>query len=119
MWPGHLLFKVISEESQSLKVKVINYISDPWNILDLVTLVTFLVAIVLYILADQIECHSCFKPAKVIHTLNMMTFFFRVLHYFSVHRELGPKLVMIGKMVSDSRHNYVEASSQYILYICQ
>jgi len=29
-----------------------------------------------------------------------MMFLFRILHMFAVHKELGPKLVMIGKMVS-------------------
>ena len=28
-----------------------------------------------------------------------MTFCFRFLHIFSVHKQLGPKLVMIGSMV--------------------
>jgi len=31
-----------------------------------------------------------------------MMFLFRILHMFAVHKELGPKLVMIGKMVSFS-----------------
>lgn len=32
-----------------------------------------------------------------------MMFFLRVLHMFSVHQQLGPKLVMIKQMVSEWR----------------
>ena len=37
--------------------------------------------------------------ARVILAFDLVLFFIRVLHIFSIHRELGPKLVMIRRMV--------------------
>ena len=45
-------------------------------------------------------CGLCFYASRIIFAFNYMMFLFRILHMFAVHKELGPKLVMIGKMVS-------------------
>ncbi|WAR05104.1 TMP2L-like protein [Mya arenaria] len=44
---------------------------------------------------------STFEAARVVLALNFVTYFLRLLHIFSVHKKLGPKLVMIGKMLKD------------------
>lgn len=64
--------------------------------MDVLTIVLFLTALILRFL----PYHSTFDAARVVYAVNFITFFFRILHIFSVHRELGPKLVMIGNMVS-------------------
>ena len=44
--------------------------------------------------------------ARVILCLALLTFWCRILHIFSVIRILGPKLVMIGRMVSGNYQSY-------------
>ena len=63
---------------------------------DVVTILLFVCALILRFLPYD----STLEAARVIYAVNFITFFFRILHIFSVHRELGPKLVMIGTMVS-------------------
>lgn len=49
---------------------------------------------------DEVLIESRQSYSRVILSLALMTFWFRILHIFSVIRILGPKLVMIGRMVS-------------------
>ncbi|XP_041467806.1 transient receptor potential cation channel subfamily M member 5-like [Lytechinus variegatus] len=39
--------------------------------------------------------------ARIIHSLTLVTFYIRLLHIFSVNKHLGPKLIMIMKMIND------------------
>lgn len=48
----------------------------------------------------NIDCKECVEAGRIVLSLCLMMFWFRILHIFSVHKELGPKLVMIGRMVS-------------------
>ncbi|KAL3836753.1 hypothetical protein ACJMK2_022170 [Sinanodonta woodiana] len=72
-----------------------NYIRDGWNILDIITVFMFLFGMILRIF-DHAQVA---EAAHIVLGVNMITFYLRLLHIFSVHRELGPKLVMIMHMV--------------------
>ena len=48
----------------------------------------------------NIDCKECVEAGRIVLSICVMMFWFRILHIFSVHKELGPKLVMIGRMVS-------------------
>lgn len=85
------------EGSGSLKSKLYNYITDLWNMVDVLTIGLFICGMVLRALPYS----ASFEAARIVLGINILSFFFRVLHIFSVHKELGPKLVMIGNMVSD------------------
>lgn len=62
----------------------------------MITIGLFIIGIILRFLPYP----STFEAARVFLALNFVSFFLRLLHIFSVHKELGPKLVMIGRMVS-------------------
>ena len=47
----------------------------------------------------NIDCSECVEAGRIVLSICLMMFWFRILHIFSVHKELGPKLVMIGRMV--------------------
>ena len=81
-----------------MKLKFISYASDLWNFLDIITLVAYIVGL-LHRVVPTAVCGTCFYAARIIFAFSHMLFFFRILHMFAVHPELGPKLVMIGKMV--------------------
>jgi len=82
--------------STSLLTKLHSYITDTWNIVDMITIVLFIIGMVLRFLPYE----NTFEAGRVFLALNFVSFFLRLLHIFSVHKELGPKLVMIGRMVS-------------------
>ncbi|XP_014666350.1 PREDICTED: transient receptor potential cation channel subfamily M member 2-like [Priapulus caudatus] len=44
---------------------------------------------------------NTFMAARVLLALDLVLFFMRLLHIFLVHKELGPKLVMIARMLND------------------
>ncbi|XP_060580659.1 transient receptor potential cation channel subfamily M member-like 2 isoform X2 [Ruditapes philippinarum] len=89
--------QVATTASNSLAAKLQSYITDTWNIVDIITIVLFIIGMVLRFLPHS----STFEAARVFLALNFVSFFLRLLHIFSVHKELGPKLVMIGRMVQD------------------
>ncbi|XP_064607537.1 transient receptor potential cation channel subfamily M member-like 2 isoform X2 [Liolophura sinensis] len=76
-------------------VRVRHYISDRWNILDTTTIVFFAIGFALRFF------NSTFMAARLILSINIFGFFLRLLHIFSVSKLMGPKLVMIGKMIWD------------------
>ncbi|CAL1536039.1 unnamed protein product, partial [Lymnaea stagnalis] len=81
----------------SFKFKVTSYFHDSWNILDITSIVLFLVGIVLRFIPSE----DTLSAARVILSINLITFFSRILHIFSVNKQLGPKLVMIYRMIQD------------------
>ncbi|XP_064594682.1 transient receptor potential cation channel subfamily M member-like 2 isoform X2 [Liolophura sinensis] len=91
------LRQVISQSSTSLGTKISSYLRDMWNLVDVLTILLFIIGMVL----RSIPHSDTFEAARVILALNLITFFARLLHIFSVHKQLGPKLVMIGRMVVD------------------
>ncbi|XP_025081227.1 transient receptor potential cation channel subfamily M member 2-like isoform X2 [Pomacea canaliculata] len=86
-----------SNYAHSVASKLTTYFSDSWNLLDVITISLFVVGMVLRFIPDN----ACFEASRVFLSINLISFFFRILHIFSVNKELGPKLVMIGRMVRD------------------
>ena len=87
-------------DANKVSLKFRGYITNIWNIMDVIALLTFIVGLVLRLIpVDICPNQSCFTAARIIYALDLMAFFFRILHMFSVHKKLGPKLDMIGQMV--------------------
>ncbi|WAR05149.1 TMP2L-like protein [Mya arenaria] len=89
--------QMATSSSTTLAMKLKIYITDTWNVVDTLTIVLFIIGIILRFTPYE----STFEAARVILAINFVTFFMRLLHIVSVHKELGPKLVMIGKMIQD------------------
>ncbi|KAL3836754.1 hypothetical protein ACJMK2_022171 [Sinanodonta woodiana] len=83
-----------STSSKDIASKFYNYIKDGWNIIDIATVFLFLIGMILRIVDNPEVADS----ALVVHGVNLITFYLRLLHIFSVHKVLGPKLVMIIHM---------------------
>ena len=67
-----------------------------WNILDVIAIGVFVVGIVLRF----IPFSQTLDAARLILALDLILFYIRFLDVYSVSKELGPKLVMIGRMVN-------------------
>ncbi|XP_035828049.1 transient receptor potential cation channel subfamily M member-like 2 isoform X2 [Aplysia californica] len=89
--------QLTSQYAHTVQSKIISYIHDRWNVLDVVTILLFILGMVFRF----IENDDFMDAARVILSINFITFFFRVLHIFSVSKQLGPKVVMITRMVQD------------------
>ncbi|XP_059152108.1 transient receptor potential cation channel subfamily M member-like 2 isoform X2 [Physella acuta] len=81
----------------SLKSQIESYFSDKWNWLDMFSIFLFIVGMILRAIPND----DTLSAARVILSINLITFFSRILHIFSINQELGPKLVMINRMIQD------------------
>ncbi|KAK2172373.1 hypothetical protein NP493_967g00038 [Ridgeia piscesae] len=108
-WVGTL---ILEEIRQLVKSGVHRYLRDLWNILDMGTMFIFLVGFLLHWIPTVTTCTKCLEAARIILALDVMLFYLRALHIFSVHRRLGPKLVMIKNMMIDMSYFIV------ILFVC-
>ena len=77
--------------------KARNYIKDIWNQLDVASILLFYVAFILRLLPPT----ECFCAARILFSIDLILWFIRTLYIFAAIRRLGPKLVMIGEMVSN------------------
>ena len=87
---------MVTGDSFGILNKLKNYICDIWNVIDMITIILFIVGLTVKICG----CLNCLDISRIILTVNLITFYLRILHIFSLHKKLGPKLVMIAKMVS-------------------
>ena len=85
--------QLLSQQPKSFGDKLSVYFSDTWNVVDTFSLLAFVVAVFLRFF------DSTFEAARIILSLNIIVFIVRSLQILSVNRQLGPKLVMIRKMV--------------------
>ncbi|XP_055958034.1 transient receptor potential cation channel subfamily M member-like 2 [Patella vulgata] len=85
----------ISSDSKGILKQLKLYLKDAWNKLDIITIILFLVGICLRLINND----QCFEAARVILCLDLVAFYVRLLHIFVVSSSLGPKLVMLRKMI--------------------
>lgn len=85
--------QLAAQQPKTLGDKLSVYFSDTWNLVDTFALLAFVVAACLRFF------DSTYEAARIIFSLNIIVFIVRSLQIVSVNRQLGPKLVMIRKMV--------------------
>ncbi|XP_077861919.1 transient receptor potential cation channel subfamily M member 3-like [Saccoglossus kowalevskii] len=71
--------------------------SDNWNRFDLVMYLWFILVIILRfsLSVDQ------FAVARICYCISLITFYIRSLQYFIINKQIGPKIIMIFKMMKD------------------
>jgi len=78
------------------RLKVKSYFSDAWNRLDQAMYAVLLLAIILrYTLTDSVD----FEWARDVYAINLVMYYVRVLQFYFVEKRLGPKVIMIRRMV--------------------
>nr|XP_019597072.1 PREDICTED: transient receptor potential cation channel subfamily M member 4 isoform X2 [Rhinolophus sinicus] len=71
------------------------YLTDTWNQCDLVALTCFLLGV---------GCRltpGLYELGRTVFCLDFMVFTLRLLHIFTVNKQLGPKIVIVNKMMKD------------------
>ncbi|XP_077865498.1 transient receptor potential cation channel subfamily M member-like 2 [Saccoglossus kowalevskii] len=94
------LRQVLGRESKSLKYKIISWFSEHWNKFDIAMFVLYIVAVCLRFLISV----ENFEYARITYSISLMLFYFRLLHMALVAQNIGPKIIMIYKMLRDLLH---------------
>ncbi|XP_015259783.1 PREDICTED: transient receptor potential cation channel subfamily M member 4-like [Cyprinodon variegatus] len=71
------------------------YIQDNWNKCDLTAILLFILALLCRIFPWS------FNFGRAVMAIDYMVFALRLIHIFAIHKQLGPKIIILGKMVKD------------------
>ena len=94
--------KFLESYASTFRSKVTSYLHDTWNILDIATILLFVLGMILRLAPGPSS--ELLNAARVVLSINIITFFSRILHIFSISKQLGPKLSMIYQMVKIILH---------------
>ncbi|XP_041649202.1 transient receptor potential cation channel subfamily M member 4-like [Cheilinus undulatus] len=87
--------QMFSEDRKSMIQRIQMYIMDDWNKFDLAAIFLFLLAL----------CCRMFSPSyevgRAMMALDFIVFTVRLLHIFTIHRVLGPKIIIVKRMMKD------------------
>ena len=76
--------------------KLSEYMSSPWNKFDQIANILFIASVILRLsLSDEY-----FIWARMLYTVTLTLYFIRFLQFFFVDMNMGPKVVMVRRMVS-------------------
>lgn len=89
-------FQILTDEAMTWRLKIRSYFSDAWNRIDQAMYVMLAVAVTLrYTLTDDYN----FEWARNVYAVNLVMFYLRILQFYFVEKRLGPKVIMIRRMV--------------------
>uniref|UniRef100_A0A8D0GLF8 Transient receptor potential cation channel subfamily M member 4 n=1 Tax=Sphenodon punctatus TaxID=8508 RepID=A0A8D0GLF8_SPHPU len=81
--------------TQPLAQRVWHYLQDTWNQLDIAALLLFMLG-----LGCRLSPWT-YESGRTILCLDFMVFTLRLIHIFAVNKQLGPKMIIVGKMIKD------------------
>ncbi|CAH2318941.1 transient receptor potential cation channel subfamily M member 4 [Pelobates cultripes] len=97
------IFTMVCEEirqsffvgSMPVTQKVKQYLQDSWNHVDITALMLFIIALVCRMF------ESSYEAGRTILCFDFMVFTLRLIHIFAVNKQLGPKIIIVRKMMKD------------------
>ncbi|XP_061740905.1 transient receptor potential cation channel subfamily M member 5-like [Nerophis ophidion] len=72
-----------------------SYIKDIWNQCDVTAITIFICALGCRMFPQS------FKFGRALMAIDFMVFTLRLIHIFAAHKQLGPKIIIVGKMMKD------------------
>ncbi|KAL7977238.1 hypothetical protein Chor_009187 [Crotalus horridus] len=79
--------------SRPLLQRIRRYFLDTWNQFDITALLLFMIGLVCRLFP------SSYESGRTILCLDFMIFTLRLIHIFAVNKQLGPKMIIIGRMI--------------------
>ncbi|XP_060883276.1 transient receptor potential cation channel subfamily M member 4a [Labrus mixtus] len=76
---------------QSMK----NYIQDVWNKCDFTAISLFMLALCCRMFPESYEF------GRAVMAIDFLVFTLRLIHIFAIHKQLGPKIIIVSKMMKD------------------
>ncbi|NP_001155066.1 transient receptor potential cation channel, subfamily M, member 8 L homeolog isoform X1 [Xenopus laevis] len=93
-----LVFILLCDEIRQMYMSGIKYFTDLWNIMDILAILYFIAGIVFRLHRSN---SSALYTGRVIFCLDYIIFTVRLIHIFTVSRNLGPKIIMLQRMLID------------------
>ncbi|NWS37123.1 TRPM5 protein, partial [Probosciger aterrimus] len=84
-----------TDEDTNLIKKCKLYVEDNWNKCDMVTIFLFIIGVTCRML------NSTFQAGRTILAIDFMVFTLRLIHIFAIHKQLGPKIIIVERMMKD------------------
>uniref|UniRef100_A0A663EWD8 Transient receptor potential cation channel subfamily M member 5 n=1 Tax=Aquila chrysaetos chrysaetos TaxID=223781 RepID=A0A663EWD8_AQUCH len=84
-----------TDEDTNLMKKFKLYVEDNWNKCDMVTIFLFVIGVTCRML------NSTFQAGRTILAIDFMVFTLRLIHIFAIHKQLGPKIIIVERMMKD------------------
>ncbi|KAG8433963.1 hypothetical protein GDO86_012355 [Hymenochirus boettgeri] len=81
--------------SMPVAQKVKQYLQDSWNHVDITALCLFIIGLVCRMF------NGSFEAGRTIFCFDFMVFTLRLIHIFAVNKQLGPKIIIVRKMMKD------------------
>ena len=89
------LFQMVEWEANNLSLRVKGWWSNHWNKFDIIALLFFAAGNFWRLSHDPLVAAA----AKDVLAFDLFLFYFRFLEYLTFIKQIGPKVIMIGKMV--------------------
>ncbi|TRY93569.1 hypothetical protein DNTS_016416 [Danionella cerebrum] len=84
-----------TDEDMSILKKMKLYVEDNWNKCDMVAICLFVVG-----LSCRMDV-STYEAGRTVLALDFMVFTLRLIHIFAIHKQLGPKIIIVERMIKD------------------
>lgn len=84
-----------TDEDTRLVKKFTLYVEDNWNKCDMVAIFLFVVGVTCRMLP------STFEAGRTVLAMDFMVFTLRLIHIFAIHKQLGPKIIIVERMMKD------------------
>uniref|UniRef100_A0A8C0XPF2 Transient receptor potential cation channel subfamily M member 5 n=1 Tax=Castor canadensis TaxID=51338 RepID=A0A8C0XPF2_CASCN len=84
-----------TDEDTNLVKKFTLYVEDNWNKCDMVAIFLFIIGVTCRVLP------SVFEAGRTVLAIDFMVFTLRLIHIFAIHKQLGPKIIIVERMMKD------------------
>ncbi|XP_058518641.1 transient receptor potential cation channel subfamily M member 5 isoform X6 [Ochotona princeps] len=84
-----------TDEDMPLVDKFSLYVEDNWNKCDMVAIFLFVVGVTCRVLP------ALFEAGRTVLAMDFMVFTLRLIHIFAIHKQLGPKIIIVERMMKD------------------
>ncbi|XP_016296375.1 transient receptor potential cation channel subfamily M member 4-like isoform X2 [Sinocyclocheilus anshuiensis] len=98
------VFTIVCEEiretfivgSKTFCQRLMLYVQDVWNKFDVLAISLFIAGLCCRMFSWS------YNTGRDILCMDYMVFTLRLIHIFAIHRQLGPKIIILGKMIKDA-----------------
>nr|XP_033783909.1 transient receptor potential cation channel subfamily M member 5 isoform X2 [Geotrypetes seraphini] len=84
-----------TDEDSNLVKKFKIYLEDNWNKCDMAAILLFIIGVTVRMLK------STFEAGHMVLAVDFMVFMLRLIHIFAIHKQLGPKIIIVERMMKD------------------
>ncbi|XP_053780561.1 transient receptor potential cation channel subfamily M member 5 isoform X2 [Desmodus rotundus] len=81
-----------TDDDAHLRKKVALYVEDNWNKCDMLAISLFVAGVACRMLP------AVFEAGRAVLAVDFMVFTLRLIHIFAVHKQLGPKIIIVERM---------------------